>query len=318
MMKTLITGIKGFVGSHLAELLLSKGCQVFGMDYNLGDAENIGRIRDQLTLYEGDIRDESKLNEIISQSKPDEIYHLAAIAHVPTSYRDPKLTFEVNLYGTLNLFEVAKRLSGDTKILYVGSASEYGAIKKEDIPINEGVPLRPVDPYSVSKASADMLAFQYFKSFDMPIVRVRPFNHIGPRQSPDYVVSNFAKQIAEIEKGLQEPVITVGNLEAKRDFTDVRDVVRAYWLALRKGESGEIYNICSGKTVSIQELLDQLLAMSEKDIEVKQDPKKLRPSDVPLLAGDPTKFREKTDWKPEIPFERTLQDALDYWRRIYR
>jgi GDP-4-dehydro-6-deoxy-D-mannose reductase len=149
----------------------------------------------------------------------------------------------------------------------------------------------------------------------MHIVRVRPFNHIGPRQSPDYVVPNFAKQITEIEKGLKEPILTVGNLEAKRDFTDARDMVKAYWLALQKGEAGEVYNICSGKAPSVKELLDKFLAMSKKDIEVRQDSKKLRSSDVPLLIGDSTKFREKTGWKPEIPFERTLQDTLDHWRK---
>jgi GDP-4-dehydro-6-deoxy-D-mannose reductase len=248
-----------------------------------------------------------------SQSKPDEIYHLAAIAHVPTSYRDPRLTFEVNLYGSLNLFEVVKLISRDIKVLYVGSASEYGDVREEKIPINEDVLLRPVDPYSVSKASTDLLAYQYFKSFDMHIVRVRPFNHIGPRQSPDYVVSSFAKQIAEIEKSLKEPVITVGNLEAKRDFTDVRDMVRAYWLALQKGEPGEVYNICSGKAVSIQEVLDKLLKLSDKEIKIEQDVERLRPADIPLSLGDSTKFRKKTGWKPGIPFEKTLRDTLDYW-----
>jgi len=314
MTKALITGIKGFAGSHLAGLLLSEGYQVCGIDYDLGNAENIRQIRDRLTLHECNIQDETKLNEIISRSKPDEIYHLAAIAHVPTSYEDPKLTFDVNLYGSLNVFEAVKAASRDIKILYVGSASEYGDVTHMDIPISENVPLRPVDPYSVSKVSADMLAFQYFKSFNMHIVRVRPFNHIGPRQSPDYVVSSFAKQIAEIEKGQKEPVIMVGNLEAKRDFTDVRDMVRAYWFALQKGEPWEVYNICSGKAISIQESLDKLLKMSEKRVEVEQDRNRLRPADIPLLLGNSTKFNGKTGWEPEIPFERTLQDTLDYWR----
>jgi len=314
MTNALITGIDGFAGSHLAEFLLSKGCQVSGIVHYLKSAENIKHIKDQLTLYECDIRDAAKLNEIITQSKPDEIYHLAAIAHVPTSYRDPKLTFEVNLYGSLNLFEAVKSVSRDTKVLYVGSASEYGDAREEEISIDEDVLLRPVDPYSVSKVSADLLAYQYFKSFKMHIVRVRPFNHIGPRQSPDYVVSNFAKQIAEIEKGLKAPVITVGNLEAKRDFTDVRDMVRAYWLALQKGEPGEVYNICSGKAVSIQEVLDKLLRLSEKEIKIERDVERLRPADIPLLLGDSSKFRGKTGWEPEIPFEKTLQDTLDYWR----
>jgi len=314
MAKALITGIKGFAGSHLGELLLAKGYQVYGINYSCANAENIQHIRNRVTLRECDIRDEARLSEIISQSKPDEVYHLAAIAHVPTSYRNPRLTFEVNLYGTLNLLEAVKAVSRDIKILYVGSASEYGAVREDEIPIGESVPPRPVDPYSVSKVSADMLAFQYFKSFNLHVVRVRPFNHIGPRQSPDYVVPSFAKQIAEIEKGLKEPVITVGNLKSKRDFTDVRDIVRAYWLALQKGEPDEVYNICSGKAVSIQEVLDKLLKLSKKEIKIEQDVERLRPADVPLLLGDATKFREKTGWKPGISFEKTLQDTLDYWR----
>ena len=317
MTKALITGIKGFAGSHLAELLLAKGYRVSGFNYTLDGAANIEHIREQLELYECDIQDEARLNEIISQSKPDEIYHLAAIAHVPTSYRDPKLTFEVNLYGSLNLFEVVKAMSWGIKVLYVGSATEYGDANEEEIPIDEDVPLRPADPYSVSKASANMLAFQYSKSFAIHIVRVRPFNHIGPRQSPDYVVSNFAKQIAEIEKGIRPSVIQVGNLEAKRDFTDVRDVVRAYWLALEKGELGEVYNICSGRAISVREPLDQLLGLStagKQGIKIELDPKRMRPSDVPLLLGDCSKFKKRTGWERTIPFEQTLEDLLNYWR----
>ncbi len=314
MTRALITGINGFAGSHLAEFLLSKGYHVLGVVHCFKNTKNVNHIRDKIELHECDIRDEARLKEIISQNEPVEIYHLAAIAHIPTSYREPRLTFEVNFFGSLNLFQAVRATSKDIKVLYVGSASEYGNVRKEEIPISEDVLLRPVDPYSVSKVSADMLAYQYFRSFGMYVVRVRPFNHIGPRQSPDYVVSSFAKQIAEIEKGLKEPLITVGNLEAKRDFTDVRDMVRAYWLALQKGEPGEVYNICSGKAISIREVLDMLLAMSKKDIEVKQDPKRLRPSDVSLLLGDSTKFRERTAWQSEIPFEKTLQDTLDYWR----
>ena len=314
MTKALITGIGGFAGSHLADFLLSAGYQVSGIDCNLGNAENTKHIRDRLTLYDCDIRNGAQLNEIISQNKPDEVYHLVAIAYVPIANANPKLTFDVNFYGSFNLFEAVKRLSEDTKVLYVGSATEYGNVRQEGIPVNEDVPLNPVDPYSASKACADMLAYQYFKSYGLPIVRVRPFNHIGPRQSADYVCANFAKQIAEIEKGVRKPVINVGNLKPRRDFIDVRDVVRAYWLALQKGEPGEVYNICSGKAISIKELLDKLLSMSKKNIEVKQDPEKLRPSDIPLLLGDCARFGEKTDWEPEIPFEKTLKELLDYWR----
>jgi len=182
------------------------------------------------------------------------------------------------------------------------------------MPINENCPLMPLNPYSISKVSADFLSYFYFKNFNLNIIRVRPFNHIGPRQSPEFVCSDFAKQIAEIEKGLKEPIIKVGNLEAKRDFTDVRDMVRAHWLAIQKGKFGEVYNICSGNVVSIKELLDRLLNMSKKKIKVIQDPKRLRLSDVPLLLGDSIKFKKQVNWKQKYLFKKTLQDILNYWR----
>lgn len=316
MTKALITGIQGFAGSHLAEFLLSKGYQVFGLDISPINAPHIAHIRDRLLLFECDIRDRKRLHDVIYQTKSDEIYHLAAMPHVPTSFRDPKLTFDVNLYGSLNLFEAIKEVSGNIKILYVGSGTEYGDVKKEETPINEDIPLRPTDPYSVSKVSANMLAFQYFKSFNMHIVRVRPFNHIGPRQSPEFVCSSFAKQIAEIEKGKKEPVLTVGNLETMRDFTDVRDMVKAYWLAIQKGTPGEVYNICSEKAISIKEILEKFLSMSNRNIQVKQDSDRLRPHDSPILLGNSTNFKKRTGWKPEIQLDETLKSIVDYWRNI--
>ncbi len=314
MTKALITGIQGFAGSHLAEFLLSKGYKVYGFDLNLGATDHLLNIKDHLVLFECDIREQARLYEIISQCKPLEIYHLAAIADIPNSFRDPKFTFEVNLFGSLNVFEATKAVSNSIKVLYVGSATEYGDVREQEIPIDEDVPLRPTDPYSVSKVSADMLAFQYFKSFNTHIVRVRPFNHIGPRQSDEFVSSSFAKQIVEIEKGLKNPIINVGNLEAKRDFTDVRDMVKAYWLAIQKGEPGDIYNICSGKAISIKGLLEKLLSMSNKEIRVEQDLKKLRPVDVPLLMGKSEKFMQQTGWNMEFTLEKTLQSILNYWR----
>jgi GDP-4-dehydro-6-deoxy-D-mannose reductase len=313
MTNALITGIAGFAGSHLAELLLSKGYNVAGVDHSLEKAENIEHIQDRLDLYACDLREPARINEVISTTKPDEIYHLAAIAHVPTSYSDVRHTFDVNLYGTLNLFEAVRKKAANTKVLFVGTASEYGAVKERDIPTHEDVPLRPVDPYGVSKAAADMLAYQYYKNYGLHIVRVRPFNHIGPRQSPDYVVSSFAKQISEIKRGLKDPVIMAGNLEAKRDFTDVRDMVRAYWLTLQKGEPGEVYNICSGKAVSIREIIDELIDLSKQKIKIQRDVAKLRPADIPLLLGDSTKSQAKKYWDLDIPLKNTLQDILDYW-----
>ena len=194
------------------------------------------------------------------------------------------------------------------------SSEEYGLVKPDEVPIKETNPLRPLSPYGVSKIAQDMLSYQYAKSYGMKIVITRGFNHTGPRRGSVFVASNFAKQIVEIEKGKKKPVIEVGNLEAKRDFTDVRDMVRGYWLAVQKGVPGERYNLCSGKAISIQELLDMLLKLSTVEITVKQDPSRMRPSDVQILLGDNTKFKELTGWSPEIPFEKTLKDLLDYWR----
>jgi len=194
------------------------------------------------------------------------------------------------------------------------SADEYGIVNKNDLPIREDHPLHPINPYSISKASADFLSYFYYQNYHLNIVRARPFNHIGPRQSPEFVCSNFAKQIAEIEKGLKEPIIKVGNLEAKRDFTDVRDMVRAYWLAIQKGETGDVYNICSERGTQIKELLNNLLELSLNKIKIMKDPKKIRPSDNPILQGDSSKFRKRSGWKPGIAFEKTLRCVLDYWR----
>jgi len=313
-MKALITGISGFAGSYLAEFLINKGYRVFGTFYDKSTFSNLDNIFDKIEIFECDIRNYNSLRTIIGKVRPDEIYHLAAISFVPNSLKDPKLTFDTNLYGTLNIYQAVIEQKINPKILFIGSADEYGIVIDSNLPIKEEYPLQPVNPYSISKASADYLSHFYFKSYDLNIVRVRPFNHIGPRQSPEFVCSNFSKQIVEIEKGMKEPVIMVGNLEAKRDFTDVRDMVRAYWLAIQKGELGDVYNICSGKAVSIKEILDKLLSISKTNIKVKQDLNRMRSSDIPILLGNFTKFRTQTSWEQEISFEKTLRCILDYWR----
>ena len=314
-MKALITGISGFAGSHLAEFLLNKGYKVYGTFYDKSTFSNLNGFIDKIILYQCDIRNYDSLRQIIKKVQPDEVYHLAAISFVPTSLKDPKLTFNTNLYGTLNLYQAIIDLKMDPIMLFVGSADEYGIVNENNLPIKEDCPSQPMNPYSISKVSADFLSYFYFKNYHLKIIRVRPFNHIGPRQAPDFVCSSFAKQIVEIERGIKrESIIKVGNLGAKRDFTDVRDMVRAYWLAIQKGEIGEVYNICSERVIQIGELLNNLLKLSSKKIEVLKDPKRMRSSDNPILQGDFSKFKERTRWKPQIPFKETIEDLLNYWR----
>ena len=315
-MKALITGITGFVGSHLAELLLSKGYEVYGIARWRSSTENINHIKSKLSIIEADLNDAHSFYNAIQKIKPDEIYHLAAQSFVPTSWTAPADTMKTNVIGTINLFEAVRKAGIDPKIQVACSSEEYGLVKPEETPIKETNPLRPLSPYGVSKVAQDMLSFQYSKSYALNVVVTRGFNHTGPRRGEVFVCSNFAKQIVEIEKGLKKPIISVGNLEAIRDFTDVRDMVKGYNLALEKGIPGERYNICSGKGYKISEVLDMLLKMTDKDIKIEKDPARDRPSDVPILLGDNSKFIKQTGWKPEIPFEKTLKDLLDYWRKL--
>ena len=242
------------------------------------------------------------------------IFHLAAQSFVPASWRLPAETFAVNAVGQINLFEAVRDLKLDPRIQIAGSSEEYGQVHPDEVPMKETNPLRPLSPYAVSKVAQDLLGYQYFMSYGLKAVRTRGFNHTGPRRGDVFVTSNFARQIAEIEKGKRPPVVEVGNLEAKRDFTDVRDMVRAYWLACAKGEPGEVYNIGTGHTIAMKDMLAILLSLSTSKVEVKVDPARLRPSDVPILYSDCSKFKALTGWKPRIPLETTLKDLLDYWR----
>lgn len=315
MTKVLITGITGFAGSYLAEYLLGKkDVRVFGIKRWRSKLDNLTGISDKIVLRECDIKDYSSVQEILGEVKPEMIFHLAAQSFVPTSWNAPSETLDTNIIGELNIFEAVRRLGINPLIHVAGSSEEYGAVRKEDLPIKETTLLNPLSPYAVSKVGQDLLAYQYNKSYGLKIVRTRAFNHTGPRRVEVFVSSNFANQIARIEKGIQEPVVYVGNLSAIRDFTDVRDIVKGYWLSLEKGEPGEVYNICSGKGYSIREVLDILKGLSKQKFTVKKDQSRMRPSDVPVLIGDNTKFVKRTGWKPQIPFEKTLKDILEYWR----
>jgi GDP-4-dehydro-6-deoxy-D-mannose reductase len=312
--RVLITGITGFVGSHLAEYVLAKNAEVWGSIRWRSATNNIDHIKDELRLVECDMRDLSSVNHLIAEAKPDYIFHLAAQSFVPTSWHAPHETLTTNIIGQLNLQEAIRSTKIEPMMQIAGSSEEYGMVYPDETPIKETNPLRPLSPYGVSKVAQDLLAYQYVQSFGLKIVRTRAFNHTGPRRGDVFVVSDFARQIALIESGKKAPLMEVGNLDAIRDFSDVRDVVSAYWLSLEKGEPGEVYNICAGKGWTIKEMLDMLLAMSNKDIKVEQKADRYRPSDVPILLGDNTKFREKTGWEPKIPFEQTLADILSYWR----
>jgi GDP-4-dehydro-6-deoxy-D-mannose reductase len=314
-MRVLITGITGFAGSHLADLCLTKkGVELFGIVRWRSRTENIEHIWDKVKLLECDLRDATSTRDAIEEIRPDYIFHLAAQSFVPTSWNAPTESLVTNIVGQLNVFEAVRKIKLACRIQIACSSEEYGMVYPGEVPIRETNPLRPLSPYAVSKVGQDMLAYQYFMSYRTDVVRTRGFNHTGPRRPAIFVCSDFAKQIIDIERGARKPVIRVGNLDARRDFTDVRDIVRAYWLALEKGKSGEVYNLCSGTSYRIGEILEMLLSLAGVKAEVEQDAARLRPSDVPHLEGSSEKFRADTGWEPEIPFERTLRDLLDFWR----
>lgn len=314
-MRAFITGISGFVGLHLARYLAKEGLEVYGIAE--GESSNpflgldlVGRV----FFYVCDIRDSERLGQILRDVEPDQIFHLAGVGFLPEAEIEVQRTFQINLLGTLSLYEAVRRVGARAKILFVGSAQEYG-LSFNDGPVTEEYHLMPIDPYSASKASADLLSFQYCYGFGLPIIRVRPFNHTGPGQSDRFVCSNFAKQIVEIELGEREPILYVGNLEARRDFLDVRDVAHAYRLALQEGKVGEVYNICSGRSVTIREVLNLLLSYTGKTIRVVEDPARRRDLEIAAMVGECEKFKVISGWRNTIPLEQTLMDLLYYWRR---
>jgi GDP-4-dehydro-6-deoxy-D-mannose reductase len=315
-LRSLITGVGGFAGSHLADALLAQGDdgdEVWGCDLT---ATPRPYLSPQVVLLGADLRDPEAAREVIERARPDRVYHLAGQAFVGDSWANPWETLETNLRAQVNLLEAVVASGRRTRLLVVGSADEYGRAQNASAPIDEERPLRPDSPYSVSKAAQDLLGLQYFLSYDLPIVRVRPFNHIGPRQNRKFVAAGFASQIAAIEVGRQPPVMQVGNLEARRDFTDARDTVRAYALLLEHGQAGQVYNVGSGASRRIQDLLDVLLSLARVPIRVVLDPARLRPNDVPDLVCDARRLREATGWQPRYRLEDTLRDLLEYERSL--
>ena len=319
MMRILITGITGFVGSHLLDYLLENHSEleIFGIYRWRSRRENIEHCEGNgFNIFECDLRDASSVRRMIKKIKPEKIFHLAAQSFVPSSWSAPSECISTNVIGQINIFDAVRESGIDPWIQIACSSEEYGMVHPDEVPIKETNPLRPLSPYAVSKVGQDYLGYQYYKSYGLKIVRTRGFNHTGPRRGDVFVCSNFAKQIVEIENQKREPVIHVGNLDAKRDFTDVRDMVKGYWISLNGNcQPGDVYNICSGQCWNISDVLKKLLERTESKIEIREDPSRLRPSDVPILLGDNTKFTYSTGWKPEIPFDKTLDDILDYWRK---
>ncbi len=325
MKKVLITGITGFVGSHLADYILANfpEIQILGLARWRSPKDNIRHILDKITLEFGDLLDLPSLKTILSRQKPAVIFHLAAQSYVPFSSEAPVVTLEANVIGTCNLLEAVKELKFTDNydpIIHICSSSEvYGQVKENEVPIREDNPFRPASPYAVSKVAEDMLAFQYWLSWQIKTIRTRMFTHTGPRRGEVFVVSNFAKQVAAIEARLAPPVVKVGNLESIRTFLDARDAVKAYWLLVNKCPPGEVYNIGGVETMTVGEMLNRLLKLSKvKNINVEVDQHRLRPSDVTLQIPCIDKFVEATGWKPEIKFDKTLEDTLDYWRDFFR
>ncbi len=312
-MRVLITGAGGFVGNHLAAHLgqAVANVQLFGA--TLFKSETIHPAISDNRLI--DLKDYAQVRDLLADCRPDAVYHLAAQAFVPRSFEAPWETLENNILSQLNITRACLELNLRPRILIVSSAEIYGQVSADQLPLDENCAIRPTNPYSVSKVAQDMLGLQYHLSHGLPIMRARPFNHIGPGQNGRFVAPAFAMQIANIEEGRRRAVINVGNLTAKRDFTDVRDIVRAYRLIIEKGRPGEAYNVASGMAYSIRRLLDILLGLSEIDIEVQVDPARLRPVDVPEIRGDSAKLRRDTGWQPSLTFEETLKDVLADCRR---
>lgn len=315
--RVLITGITGMVGSHLADLLRAEhpDWTVFGTKRRRSRLDNISHLKDQVQLIDCDLTDSSSVFSLMKNVKPDYIFHLAALSFVPDSWIFPEVTLQENILMQLHVFEAVRHAVLDPVIQVALSSEEYGKVYPDEVPVTESNPFRPLSPYGVSKVAQDMLAYQYHQSYGLKVIRTRAFNHEGPRRGDDFVTSNFAKQIAEIEAGLKPPIMHVGNLNAKRDWSDVRDVVRAYLLSVQKCTPGEDYVIASGKSRSIKDLLDYLLSLTKQKIEVAVDPARLRPSDVEILLGDASKFARATGWEQRYTFEQTMRDLLDYWRQ---
>lgn len=302
-MKALITGGKGFVGSHLAAELEANGYEVICCD--LHESDNIVAM---------DIMNPEMTLEIISKYRPDVLINMAGQANVGLSWKKPQLTVSLNTIGLINILEAVRQVSPGMRVITVGSSDEYGSLGEKGANVTEDMPVNPMTPYAISKSAQDSFAQLYNRAYDMNVCMIRFFNLVGAGQAKGFMIPDFASGIAEVEKGEREYML-VGNLESARDFTYVKDAVRAVRLVAEKGHAGEVYNICSGRTYTAQAILDKLLTMSDREIEVRQDPARMRPSDTPVVCGNHDKLTAHTGWQPEIGIDTVLEEVLDYWRK---
>ena len=319
MKKILITGITGFVGSHTADYLLENAdFRIFGLKRLNSQLRNVRHIKDKINLLNGDLIDQTSLVNVLEEIGPDEIYHFGAMSWVTPSWDMPSAYMQTNAIGTINLFEAMRIVDCNAKILISCTPEEYGDVPEREIPITEETRIHPVNPYAASKAAQDMVCMVYFATYGIPIIRTRAFNHEGSRRDILGANASFAYQIAKIERGLQEPIVKVGNLNVTRNFTDVRDIVKAYYLAMEKGVPGELYLIGSQNIYTIEECLNTLIDLSTKkgEITYKIDPVRVRPTELKTFIGDFSKFKKLTGWEPIIPFKETMKSVLDYWREF--
>lgn len=310
-MKALIIGAAGFVGGHLTRHLRALGWEVAATKL----AHESLPPDPALRVLDLDVRDEPRARDVLREIAPEAVFHLAAQSSVKLSWEQPGFTAQINILGGLNVLEAARSLPRAPRVLLIGSGEEYGAVRPDQVPICEDTPLRPGNVYAVTKAAQGMLGQLYSQAYALPVICVRAFNHVGPGQAPSFVVADFCRQVAQIECGRQEPVLRVGNLSARRDFTDVQDVVRAYALLAERGQPGQTYNVGSGRSVSVGSVLELLLGMARVPIAVVTDPDRFRPVDVPDIHADIAKIRADTGWAPAIPLEQTLRETLDDFRR---
>lgn len=310
-MKVVVTGAGGFVGEYLTKLLLVHKHQVVAI--GIGNGAFLQELK--VPTYEVNILDYDALARRMQEEQPDAVIHLAAISNVPLSWDKPGLTIDVNVKGTVNVLEALHKANPKAKFLNVGSSDEYGLAAKSGCPLTEEVLCQPQNPYSISKYCAEQMVLQLGKKYDLPVVHVRPFNHFGPGQARGFVTTDFASQIASIEKGEQDTVIRVGDLSAYRDFSFVADVVAAYVALLEQAVEPGVYNICSGQARKIEDILKTLVSLSTREINIEVDSAKLRPSEVPFFVGNCNKLKKATSWQPKYGFKQGMQEVLEYWRR---